>query len=224
MVGVAYSGKHNASTAKVVCPGRDRPGAQSLERQAVDILCLQKQVLRIFVIRHIVLLVIHHKCGDAFRDRMFVLSRPDPKGAQRRMTDKSSAHYFTIVFATERDVAGIMQRVQPVARVDKFLDSRTLLFRHPRDGLTVGKIGSILQVLRIIRPRIRTEVAARPILALAQNEKNLVVLKQIRSNLVVFHGVVDGNVQLFEYGVKADTNVVGVVMPVPDKCQYAGLA
>ncbi len=67
----------HASLAEIVCPARDRLGAQIFTgvaaRQAIGILTLQEDVLRIFVVGNKMLFIVHPEVLHIARDRMLLV-------------------------------------------------------------------------------------------------------------------------------------------------------
>src|ERR1017187_2741156 len=81
MVGVSHSGEYHAPFAILVGPAGYCLSPVLFVLQAVDVLRLEKHVLRIFVVGDEVLLVVHHEVVDTLCDRVVLVHHAHLKRA-----------------------------------------------------------------------------------------------------------------------------------------------
>src|SRR5690349_24638995 len=114
---MADRGEDDASPAEIVCPARDSLGTQVFTfadvSQTVDVLTPQDDVFGVSIIVNEVLLVVHHEILNTSRDRVVPVHDRHLERTQRRMIDVCSAHHLTIVPGEKRDMAAVMERVEP---------------------------------------------------------------------------------------------------------------
>src|SRR5271170_3371818 len=138
---------------------------------------------------------------------MLVRRGPYLERTQWRMTDVGAAHNLTVVFRAERDVAAVMQSIKAIARGNKFFDRRPLLLGDPVYRRWIGECFRGFEISLIGRVGIGPEVALWPDHAVAQDQQQLIVLKQNGGDLIVLDGVVDSNTEFLKDLIQAHADV-----------------
>src|SRR3978361_1763691 len=97
MNSVTDCGECYAALAVVISPGRNGLRSVVLVTQAVDVVGFRKDILRIFVVRDKMLLVVDDEILETRGNRMIVVLDVNLERTQRGMTYVGSTHHLTIV-------------------------------------------------------------------------------------------------------------------------------
>ena len=131
---MADCGKDHAALAEIVGPARGGLSTQVFPfgdvGQAIDILTLQEDVLRIFVIGDEVLFVVDDEVLHTTRDRMLLVHHRHLEWAQGRVIDVRPAHHLAIVRGREGNVTAVVEGVKCAPSLHEPLDGGTLLHRE----------------------------------------------------------------------------------------------
>src|SRR4051794_3411215 len=163
------------------------------------------------------LFVIDDEVLETRCDGMILVLDVNLERAQRGMTNVSTPHHLAIILRPQRDVTAIMQRVEAISRLHKFLNSGALLLRHPRLRFGRRKFGLVFKPLFISRVCIRAKISIRPDHSITKDQQQLIVLQQLAREGSVLNRVVSLQLKRAENLVHADSNVVGVVVAIAHK-------
>src|SRR5690349_25114156 len=95
---VTYRSKCDAALPVIVSPSSNGLRSVILILQAVEVVGLRQDILRIFVVSDEMLLVVDYEVFDTRGNRMIVVLDINLERTQRGMTHVSSAHDLPIIF------------------------------------------------------------------------------------------------------------------------------